>query len=248
MRDTCPVSAAFALQVTEMSGRSHIIDGVFPSTTIADLLQKVWESLGKKAFGGVGLVFGTELLTSNHGRRNLSELGVVADSMLTVVQMHGGEFFEHSGVIGDEDRMAGHSELESIVRICLLDSCNCILVRRTQIRAFNPGSGIFQAKLTWDLCRGTYVPCDVGETVFSWEHKYRRVRNAISETGMRQADSGWNAMGAIPEEWKQVQLEGGRWRRGCEKLTDSHCILGIRLTGRGSVAEALTILALSPEL
>lgn len=247
MCDACPAFAAFALQVTEMSGRSHVIDGVLPATTIADLLQKVWDILGQKQVGDIGLVFGTELFTSNHGRHTLSELGVVADSMLTAVQMHGGGFFEFSGAVGDEDQMAGHSESESIVRICLVDTWHCILVRRTHIRALDPGTGMFQARLTWDLCRGTYASLGGGKTEFSWEHKYRRVRNAVTETDAlgRLTDSGWIAKDVIPEAWKQVQLEGETWRRGWDKFTDGHCILGIRLTGQGSVAEALTILALS---
>lgn len=240
-------TSCFTVTVIEMSGRTHKIDGLLPASKISELLQKVKASLPDMVSCQIGLILNNDLLTSKHGCQDLSELHISQDSFLTVVKMSGMDFFEFVGDVGDEDTIAGLSESETTVRVCLLDDDNCILIRRTASRTFNPRTDLFHGRLTWDICRGTYMWQKAGQAVFSWQHKYRRVRNGLSERESlnKMSDSGWVPRQRLPEAWQQIQLEGDVWHKDAGMLIDGYCILGTRLTGGGSVEEALGILALS---
>eukprot|EP00931_Biecheleriopsis_adriatica_P106179 TRINITY_DN80686_c0_g1_i1.p1 TRINITY_DN80686_c0_g1~~TRINITY_DN80686_c0_g1_i1.p1 ORF type:complete len:239 (-),score=31.91 TRINITY_DN80686_c0_g1_i1:223-939(-) len=236
------------LTVTEMSGRTHDIDDLFPSSLLSELLGRVKASLAGAESNRLGLIHGNELLTSRQNDKQLSELGIVDDSILTVLKVSGVEFLDFDGKVGDEDLPPqGQSDVVTTVRICLLDSNTCILVRRTDVRTWIHSRGLFQSRLTWDICRGTYTVQENKDITCSWHHKFRRSRGGISQSdhAMQRFDSGWLPRDACPKAWQQIEHAGDAWRKDADLLIDGDCILGIKLSGRGSVEEALRILALA---
>jgi len=232
---------AFKVEVNEMSGKGHEIEGLYPSTSIAELLQQVSLIISTKKGVRLGLIHGDKLLASRQGSTKLTDLGIFAGTLLAVVQVNSIEYFEFTGQIDDEDPGS-----ESSVRVCLLDESTCVLVRHTNTRIFYPWDGTFHVRQTWDIGHGAYTNLDACTVACAWQKQYRRLRTGITENERltRVTDSGWIVRKEVPEAWRQIQLEGGKWRKNADELIDGDHILGIRLTGRGSAEEALRMLAL----
>lgn len=234
----------FKLTVTQMSGQTHEIDNVLPSTTLAELLKMVRAAMGTGKDVRLGLILDDEVLTLRQGDKQLCELRILRDSTLAAVKLSGVDFLESTEDVGDEDHRGRLTDSDTKVRICFLDDSRCILVRCTNTRSFN---GCFQSRQTFDIATGTYSCQDESKVNFTWQCQYRRVRNGVSETEIvnRVDDSGWRKRDQIPETWKSILLQGGTWHKDAELLIDGGRILGMRLSGRGSAEEALRLLALS---
>lgn len=237
--------AFFKLTVIQMSGQAHEIDKLLPSTTLAELLKMARAAMGTWKDVRMGLIIDDEVLTSRQGDKQLGELRISQDSTLAAVKLSGVDFLESTEDVGDEVRRGRLADTNTKVRVCFLDDSRCMLVRCTNTRSFN--NGLFQSRQTFDIATGTYIFQDESRVDFDWKCQYRRVRNGVSETEIvnRIDDSGWIKRDEIPEAWKSVLLQGSTWHRDAELLIDGGRILGMRLSGRGSVEEALRLLALS---
>jgi len=235
--------SSFGINVVEMSGCSHRLDGLQPSLPLYELLAMVGNVVrpGEVKFG-FGLIVEDRLLTSNDGGQIIGKLGFADGVMITVVAIDQTELWESTALVGDEEPSGVHHDTESSVRLALLDHVTCILVRRTLIRALI--FGVFRAEVFWDVCRGTYT-LQADQLTCEWHQKYRRVRKSSDNGGHnRHNDSGWLRFQDIPGTWSAIDLSSGSWQKKGAKLIDGDRILGTPITGRGSAAEALQILAL----
>lgn len=239
------MSNSFTVQVAELCGSIQTIEDLTPEMEF-QIFEDMVKAYFLSATGRLDFIFQDKILnTRKYGSCTLSELRMQAGALLTMVVSSSVEFVELEGAQGDEDD--GHLE-ESFVRVCFLDDKNCILVRRSHSKSCR---GIaLRSKMMWDISRGSYECAKEGKLALCrWSCQYRRIREGISEHERlnRVNDSGWipRAKTKMPDKWCQIELsQDGKWKGAETDLVAGDHVLGVRIAGFGSAAEAIRILAI----
>lgn len=224
------------VSIVELSGRSFLITNLKPSDTVKTLYDKLLSFVDN---GSVAVVVDDRILNFNDMTKQLQDLGIKSGMTLPVVRMCRTDIYEFSGLVGDEDATVRQYMVgNTLVRVAFTSEATCMLVRETYIKH---STGSF----TWDICRGTYSIREDNVAVCEWQDCYRRRRAAVERRGCFSLDdSGWHRRAKIPDMWKQLDLCGGSWAKQQATFQDRDKILGIRLSGRGNLAEAITLLAI----
>jgi len=229
--------AAFEVVVAELSGASHRLIDLHPSDTVGELYAAL-EGAAELNPRGCALVVGEDILYEKEFGMQLQDVGIKSGMTLTLVQINAVEVFEFAGMVGDEDYVRG-STCNTVVRVAFTRGNTCVLVRQTYTR-WQTGS------YTWDICSGTFATKENNALECTWRQCYRRRRAGVARgnfTGMD--DSGWNRLKKIPQVYREVNPASQEWSTRMTPFQERDEILGIRLAGFGSCAEAITLMGLA---
>lgn len=233
------------VEVVEMSGRTHHISELKSTDTVRTLYSKVEASMASVATATsnpsskIGLVVEDRVLTCTDLDKELQSVGIGNRMMLPLVRVSHSEVFECLGDVGDEDQLGAHSTSKTVVRLAFTSENTCLLIRQTYGRTF---TGAF----TWDICRGRYSMEGDNVAVCTWPECYRRRRAGVERAGSFGInDSGWIRRMKVPDSWKRITLNSGGWAMQAVMFQEGDGILGIKLFGRGTCAEALRLMAIS---
>eukprot|EP00746_Dinoflagellata_sp_MGD_P063781 gnl/MRDRNA2_/MRDRNA2_26730_c0_seq1.p1 gnl/MRDRNA2_/MRDRNA2_26730_c0~~gnl/MRDRNA2_/MRDRNA2_26730_c0_seq1.p1 ORF type:complete len:263 (-),score=23.94 gnl/MRDRNA2_/MRDRNA2_26730_c0_seq1:111-806(-) len=184
------MASTFHVSLSDLKGERQQITGLRPSDLLATLFtqihHKMYQSLPPTM--DLKLVHGSYILSQADHHENLSSLGFVEGTELTVICMHSSVY---------ELRDANINSYWT--RACFHSSGTCVLVESGNARSFT-GDPV----KTWDVCCGSY--CDDGETkICTWEHRFH-----LSRTGnILVKDSGWLQLKKHgPQRWTHI---GSRW-------------------------------------
>lgn len=224
--------------VFELNGRQHTVEGLKPEDSVRALMEKVRMTKVVGKMMQLQLLMGDrEVDAGGNGRKTLSEVGVIARSMLTVLWVASGAVYERCGLVEDgEDQRAGD---ESVVRVGFFGD-EALLVRVTYSR-YLYGANDYITRQLCDVYCGTIDDGEGAAVACTWTRRIRRVHSRRTGDSLTShTDSGWiPRAGAIPQSWLVVDEKGGSWTRvvGATPTNDGD-ILGLRMHGRGQAAKA----------
>lgn len=233
------MSKSMSVCVAEMSGRTHEITGLKSSDTVKDLYHKMKEVVYAGKDVKVNLVMEDNILTWRDHGKVLSAIGIKDGMLLYLVRNSASEVLEFTGEVGDEERKGDVQS--TAVHVYFEDDSRCLLIRETYSKSVSGGSFV------WDIYRGTYTQEGHAIVDCTWSVGYRRRRGGLDLSGcFTVQDSGWiqKEVQKIPQSLTKLELDKGAWKTKEVMFQEGDAILGVKLRGRETCAEAITLLAL----
>jgi len=241
---------AMKVSVVELSGRAHEVEDLKPTDTVGHFMEKVSQIMppgyvnvtaAKAAAAMFSLVLYESILNFRDHSKSLESLGIKDGMALPIVRTSESEAFEFIEDVADEDR-AGQTGHETVVRFAFTSESTCLLIQQTHSRNSGTGMGSF----VWDICAGRCTSRDADLVSCTWVACFRRRRAGVERNGFLSVqDSGWSPIRQEKvNQFKEVTLNNGSWKRTGVVFQEGDRILGIRLWGRDNCAEAITLMSL----